>query len=124
MLRDLTGRTHADREKLEALQATIENTRQRIEEQQNAFTRKHEREREQAAQRHQQRQEQLSRDIYEAQRESAQDATRGDPPKLSYAQRLAARAERLRERREALEEKTERHRGQEQKKDRGRDYDM
>ncbi len=124
VLRDLTGRTRADREKLEALQATIDNAHQRMQEQRDALAIRHAQEREQAARAHRQRQEQLARDVYEAQRSSATEAAQDNKPKLSVAQRLAARAERLQERKEALEQKSEQQQGNERKRNRGRDFDM
>lgn len=124
LFRDMTGRSRADRERLDKLQATIEDAHARMHEQRQALVRRQEQERQQAEDAFKERGEQQRRDIFEAQRQSAEDAA-GGGGKLTVAQRLALRAQETQERLEGLErqdsQKVEQTR---QESGKGRDFDM
>lgn len=121
MLRDFSGRTRADRERLDKLQATIADTHKRMQEQQGALAKKHRAELERLETRFQERQEEQRRSILEVQQESAREAAEGNT-KPTYAQRLAARAERLQERAQGIEK--EQGKDKSQSRDKGRDFEM
>lgn len=117
IFRDLTGRTRADREQLDKLQATIDSAHQRMQEQRDALAKRHREELALAEARFADRQENQRKAIYDAQVESAAQAA-GGGKKLTYAQRLALRAER------SQEPAQQREQTNQQRRDKGRDFEM